>query len=101
MSELRSAVESLRAEVLPELPDARVEEDFAELQRVAELLEVERLRRLAQLDRRRVFERDGQLSVTSVARESVQRQLGCRSRPGPSGPGAGGDARDTPSPRCG
>ena len=65
MSELRSAVESLRAEVLPELPDARVEEDFSELQRVSELLEIERLRRLAELDRRRVFERDGHLSSAS------------------------------------
>jgi hypothetical protein len=65
MSELRSAVESLRAEVLPELPDARIEEDFSELQRISELLEVERLRRLAELDRRRVFERDGHLSAAS------------------------------------
>ena len=65
MSELRSAVESLRAEVLPDLPDARIEEDFSELQRVAELLEIERLRRLAELDRRRVFERDGHLSAAS------------------------------------
>lgn len=65
MSELRSAVESLRVEVLPDLPDARIEEDFSELQRVAELLEIERLRRLAELDRRRVFERDGYLSVAS------------------------------------
>jgi len=65
MSELRSAVESLRVEVLPGLPDARIEEDFGELQRVCELLEVERLRRLAELDRRRVFERDGHLSSAS------------------------------------
>jgi hypothetical protein len=65
MSELRSAVESLRSEVLPDLPDARIEEDFSELQRVAELLEIERLRRLAELDRRRVFERDGHLSAAS------------------------------------
>jgi hypothetical protein len=65
MSELRSAVESLRVEVLPELPDARIEEDFGELQRVSELLEIERLRRLAELDRRRVFERDGHLSAAS------------------------------------
>ena len=72
MSELRSAVESLRSEVLPDLPDARVEEDFSELQHVAELLEVERLRRLADLERRRVFERDGHLSP-------VQGRLGCGS----------------------
>jgi hypothetical protein len=65
MSELRSAVESLRAEMLPDLPDARIEEDFSELHRVAELLEVERLRRLAELERRRLFERDGHLSAAS------------------------------------
>ncbi len=52
MSELRSTIESLRAEELGELPDARAEDDFAELQRACELLEVERLRRLADLDRR-------------------------------------------------
>jgi hypothetical protein len=65
MSELRSVVERLRAQALPELPDARAEEDFAELQGCLELLEVERLRRLADIDRRRVFERDGHLSAAS------------------------------------
>ena len=65
MSELRSAVESLRSEVLSDLPDARIEDDFTELQRVAELLEVERLRRLAGLERRRLFERDGHLSAAA------------------------------------
>jgi hypothetical protein len=65
VSGLRSVVEELRAEVLPELPDALIEEDFAELQRAAELLEVERLRRLAEIDRRRLFERDGHLSAAS------------------------------------
>ncbi|MBI2237095.1 MAG: DUF222 domain-containing protein [Actinobacteria bacterium] len=65
MSELRSAVEALRSETLPELPDARIEEDFAELQRTVELLEVERLRRLAEIERRRLFERDGHLSAVS------------------------------------
>ena len=65
MSELRSAVDSLRAEVLAELPDQRIEEDFAELQRTMEQLEVERLRRLAELDRRRPFHVDGFLSTAS------------------------------------
>ena len=65
MSELRSVVESFRAEVLPEVPDARIEEDFADLHRMMEQLEVERLRRLAEIDRRRLFERDGHLSVAS------------------------------------
>jgi hypothetical protein len=65
LSELRSAVEALRSESLPDLPDARIEEDFAELQRVCELLELERLRRLAEIERRRLFERDGHLSAAS------------------------------------
>src|SRR3990170_5591299 len=65
MSELRSAVEALRAETLPDLPDARIEEDFAELQRAGDLLEVERLRRLAEIEKRRLFERDGYLSAAS------------------------------------
>ena len=65
MSELRSAIDGLRTEVLAELPDARIEEDFAEIQRAVELLELERLRRLAEIERRRVFERDGHLSAAS------------------------------------
>ncbi len=65
MSELRSAVDALRSESLPDVPDARIEEDFTELQRAVELLEVERLRRLAEIDRRKLFERDGHLSAAS------------------------------------
>jgi hypothetical protein len=65
MSELRSAVDGLRAEVLAELPDAHIEDDFAELHRAVEQLEVERLRRLAEIDRRRLFERDGHLSAVA------------------------------------
>lgn len=65
MSELRSAVGALQAEILSELPDARIEENFAELQRTAELLELERLRRLAEIERRGLHERDGHLSVAS------------------------------------
>ncbi|MGH2572968.1 MAG: DUF222 domain-containing protein [Actinomycetota bacterium] len=65
MSELRSAIEGLRTETLGDLPDARIEEDFAELQRAAELLDVERLRRLAEIERRTIFQRDGHLSAAS------------------------------------
>lgn len=83
VSELRSAVEMLRSESLAELPDALIEEDLAELHRAVEQLEVERLRRLAEIDRRKLFERDGHLSTVSwlvsafkvawgVAREHVR-----------------------------
>jgi hypothetical protein len=65
VSELRSAIEGFRAETLPELPDARIEEDFAELHRAGELLEAERLRRLGEIDRRGLFTRDGHLSAVS------------------------------------
>jgi hypothetical protein len=65
MSELRSAIDELRSESLTDLPDARIEEDFSELHRAIEQLELERLRRLAEIDRRRLFERDGHLSSAS------------------------------------
>jgi hypothetical protein len=65
MSELRSTVDAFRAETLADLPDARIEEDFAELHRAVEQLEVERLRRLAEIERRRLHERDGFLSAAA------------------------------------
>jgi hypothetical protein len=65
VSGLRSVVEELRSDTLPGLPDALIEEDFSELHRAVELLEAERLRRLAEIDRRRLFERDGHLSAAS------------------------------------
>jgi hypothetical protein len=55
----------LRSDVLPDLPDARLEEDFAELQRAADLIDAERLRRLAEIDRRASYRRDGHLSAAS------------------------------------
>lgn len=83
MSELRSTVDALRSETLAELPDARIEDDFAELHRAVEQLEVERLRRLAEIERRGLHERDGFLSAAAwlvsrfkvawgVAREHVR-----------------------------
>ena len=65
MSELRSVADALAAESLSEMPDARVEEDFVELHRAVERLERERLRRLVEIDRRRMYERDGHLSAAS------------------------------------
>jgi hypothetical protein len=53
------------SEDLSALPDARAEEAFIELQRAIEQLQVERLRRLADLERRRIHEREGHLSITA------------------------------------
>ena len=50
---------------LDEQPDARIEEDFAELQRVVEIAEAQRLRRLAVIERRAIHQRDGHLSAAS------------------------------------
>jgi hypothetical protein len=58
-------IDSLRAESVVSLPDAQVEQDFAELQVAVEALEAERLRRLAEIDRRRLVERDGHLSTAA------------------------------------
>src|SRR4051812_40991328 len=65
MSELRSAIESFESELVADLPDSRIEEDFGELHRAIERLELQRLRRLAEIDRRRLHERDGHLSAAS------------------------------------
>jgi hypothetical protein len=65
MSELRSVLDSLRADDVASIPDARLEQDFEELHAVVEAFETERLRRLAEIDRRRLFERDGFLSPVS------------------------------------
>jgi uncharacterized protein DUF222 len=89
---LRSAIDGLRSEAVAELPDARIEEDFAELHRAIELLDAERLRRLAEIERRRTFERDGHLSAASwlatrfrvawgVAREQVRVARGLERMP--------------------
>ena len=42
-----------------------IEEDFAELQRASELIDAERLRRLAEIERRAIYRRDGHLSAAS------------------------------------
>ncbi len=65
MSTLRSALHDLSLVDYRDLPDAAVEEEFEELQRASEALEVERLRCLAELDRRRSYQRDGFLSTSS------------------------------------
>jgi len=65
VSELRSVLEPLQREVLGEVPDASLEQDFAELEHTAALLELERLRRLVEIERRGLWARDGHLSTAS------------------------------------
>src|SRR2546430_287795 len=65
MSNLRSAIEELRGDDLRFAVDAQLEEDLLELERTADALLAERLRRLAEIDRRKTFQRDGLLSTVS------------------------------------
>ena len=64
MCELASIVER-SSQAIAELSDAQAEEEFEELRRGLEVLEAACLRRLPDLERRRVHERDGHLSVAS------------------------------------
>jgi hypothetical protein len=61
-SALASVIESYASEPLGELADGRIVADFDELHRGIEALKVQRLRRLAVIDRRGVHARDGFLS---------------------------------------
>ena len=65
MSTLRSALDEYREDDLRYRSDEELEDDFAELERAARLLYAERLRRLAEIDRRATYRRDGHLSTSS------------------------------------
>lgn len=65
MSELRSAIEAFQAEDIRVVSDEQLEADFGELQRGAQAIEAERLRRLSEIHRRQSHRREGYLSTTS------------------------------------
>ena len=65
MSSLRSGIDELRAEDLDGVDDDGLEGDLEELERVAAALQVEILRRVATVDRRGAFRRDGYLNSAS------------------------------------
>jgi hypothetical protein len=75
MSTVRSGIEELRYEDVGSSPDAAIEESLGELLAVADAVEAEVLRRVAAVDGRRSFERDGFLSTVSwlVARFRMSR----------------------------
>jgi hypothetical protein len=82
VSELCSVVELLRSERLGDLADGSLEQEFSELHGSIEQLEVERLRRLSEIERRGLHGRDGHLSVASwlsdrhkVSAGSAKRQV--------------------------
>jgi hypothetical protein len=65
MSTLRSAVEELQSDDLGAVDDDALETDLGEVLRAADLLHGEALRRIAEVERRGTFVRDGHLSVSS------------------------------------
>jgi hypothetical protein len=65
MSTLRSAIDEFRAEDLDSVDDEMLEADLSELLRAADMLHSETLRRIAEVERRGSFARDGHLSVTA------------------------------------
>lgn len=65
MSTLRSALDELGAEDLRFASDQALEDDLIEIERASRSLEAERLRRLAELDARGSFARDGYLSMAA------------------------------------
>src|SRR5205823_6373275 len=64
MSSIRSALDELQAEDLRYLGDDELEDDLLELERDANVHLAERLRRLAEVERRRTYLRDGYLSAS-------------------------------------
>jgi uncharacterized protein DUF222 len=93
MSELRSALDEVGALDFAQLPDGRLEEEFAELQRARRVLEAQLLRCLAEIDRRASFQADGYVSTASwlqdryrggavSARDQVRTARALREMPG-------------------
>jgi hypothetical protein len=65
MGMLRSALDELGAEDLRFASDEAIEDDVVEIERASRALEAERLRRIAELDARGSFARDGYLSMSA------------------------------------
>jgi hypothetical protein len=65
MSTLRSALDELRSTDVFALSDDELELDLDELEHATRVVEVERGRRVAELERRGTYARDGHLSLTS------------------------------------
>ena len=58
MSGLRSALDELRSEELASAPPEKLQADLLEIERASRVMEAERLRRIAELDRRHAADRD-------------------------------------------
>jgi uncharacterized protein DUF222 len=80
MSSLRSALEELGAEHLRHRSDEDLEEDYAELERAARVLQAEQSRRLAEIQRRETWRRDGFVSTVSWVASRFRTSFGVAMR---------------------
>jgi hypothetical protein len=71
MSTIRSGIDEIRGQDLRFLSDAELTDRLQELSRSGRAIEAESARTVAEIDRRRSFERDGHLSVTSWIESTI------------------------------
>jgi hypothetical protein len=76
MSGLRSALDEVAGLDFAALPDGRLEDEFAELQRARRVLDAQLSRCLAEIDRRASFQADGYLSTASWLRDRFRDAVG-------------------------
>jgi hypothetical protein len=72
MSAIRSALEELQAQDLRHAADEELHADLEELHRAAQALEAERLRRVAEVDRRQSCRREGYLSTAVMLADRLR-----------------------------
>jgi 5-methylcytosine-specific restriction endonuclease McrA len=65
VSTLRSALDEFRSLPVSDVPDQVLEEDLDELEHASRVIEAERTRRIAEVERRGSYRCDGSLSITS------------------------------------
>jgi hypothetical protein len=72
MSALRSVIDEFCGEDLASVLDRQLEDDVVEIRRALDVLEGQFLRRVAEVDRRRIFQVDGLLSTVSWLAENCR-----------------------------
>ena len=80
MSKLLSALEEIFTEDLDRLDHDGLEEEFAVLDRAAEIIHAKRLRVLARIERRGTYARDGHVSLTSWLAQRFRKTWSAASR---------------------
>ena len=72
MGTLRSGLDELRAVDIRSLPDGELKDSLGEIARSSGILEAERARTVAEIERRGAYGADGHLSITSFVEHHLQ-----------------------------